>query len=144
LHIIGDGDQLPFIDKAKQLSLNDEFLFFHGAKKTDEVAEMMKGSDFLLLFSNYENFPCVIAEAYSCGLPVVSTDVGGIAEHLTEKHGLLVKPKDEETLMHAIEKMLDHLHDYDKEFLHDYAVKNFSYESVGSKYSDVYAEILNK
>jgi len=144
LHIISDGNQQPFIEKAMQLSLNDKFVFFHGAKKTMEVAEMMKRSDFLLLFSNYENLPCVIVEAYSCGLPVVSTDVGGISEHLTEKHGLLIKPGDEEALLHTLENMLDHVHEYDREFLHEYAEKNFSYENVGKKYFDVYSEIINK
>jgi glycosyltransferase involved in cell wall biosynthesis len=143
LHFISDGNQEPFIVQAKNMRLLNRYVFFHGEKKTHEVAKMMQQSDFLLLFSNYENFPCVIAEAYSCGLPVISTDVGGISEHLTDKHGIIIKQKDEEALLHAINKMLDNVGTYDKIFLHEYALNNFSYESVGKKIIDVYSEILN-
>jgi len=142
--IISDGNQEPLMDIAKELGLLNKFVFFHGAKTTKEVVEMMQQSDFLLLFSNYENLPCVIVEAYSCGLPVVSTDVGGISEHLTARHGLLIKQKDEEALLHALNTMLDTTDTYDKTFLHDYAVSNFSYESVGKKYTDIYSEILKR
>ena len=144
LHIISDGDQKPFMDMAENISILNKFVFFHGQKKTNEVAEMMQQSDFLLLFSNYENFPCVIVESYSSGLPVVSTDVGGIREHFTDKHGILVKPQDEEALLLAVDKMLDTAGKYDKNFLHEYAENNFSYESVGKKFLDVYSEILNQ
>jgi len=144
LHFISDGNQEPFIVQAENMTLLNRHVFFHGEKKTDEVAKMMQQSDFLLLFSNYENLPCVIVEAYSCGLPVISTDVGGISEHLTDKHGIIIKQKDEEALLHAVNKMLDNADTYDKKFLHEYALNNFSYESVGKKFLDVYSEILNR
>jgi len=144
MNFISDGDQKPFIKQAEDLSLLDKFVFFHGEKSTQAVAEMMMQSDFLLLFSNYENLPCVIVEAFASGLPVVSTDVGGIPEHLTEKHGILVKPKDDNSLYEAIDKMLDNYTTYDKNYLHEYAVNNFSYESVGKNFLDIYSETINR
>ncbi len=144
MHFITDGDAQPFIDYAKNNSLLDKYVFFHGTKSTGQVAEMLEQSDFLLLFSNYENFPCVIVEAFSCGVPVVSTNVGGISEHVSDKHGILIKPKDENALLTAIGQMLDNTDKYDKQFLHDYAENNFSYKSVGKQINDIYSEILNK
>jgi len=39
--------------------------------------------------------------------------------------------------------MLDSCHAYDKIKLHTYALNNFSYESVGQKFSDIYDTIIN-
>jgi L-malate glycosyltransferase len=142
LHIVSDGSQQMFIERARNASLLDTVVFFHGSKSTNEVAEIMQRSDFLLLFSNYENMPCVISEAWSCGLPVVTTDVGGIAEHCTPKHGILVKAKDEEGLLKALLQMIDGYQNYDRAFLHDYAVNNFSYEVIGKKISDIYMQTI--
>jgi L-malate glycosyltransferase len=144
VHFISDGKKEPIIEQAKQLNLADKFVFFYGEKKTNEVAQMMQQSDFLLMFSNYENLPCVIVEAFSCGLPVVSSDVGGIPEIVSDQRGLLVKPKDEEALLAAINKMLDTYQAYDKNILHQYAENNFSYNSVGKQFMDTYSEIIKR
>jgi len=142
LNIVSDGNQDMFIEAAKEMGLYNSFVFFHGTKTTNQIAEIMQQSDFLLLFSNYENFPCVITEAFSCGIPVLSTNVGGISEHLTPKHGMLIKPKDEQELVLSLNAMLDNLNTYDAQFLHQYAEDNFSYEAVGKQFYEVYNELL--
>jgi glycosyltransferase involved in cell wall biosynthesis len=43
-----------------------------------------KKADAFILFSRHENFPCVVIEALCCGLPVVASNVGGIAEAVDE------------------------------------------------------------
>ena len=144
MNFVTDGKQESFIEYAEKLNIPAANILFNGEKNTTEVASMMRESDFLLLFSNYENLPCVIVEAFAVGIPVVSTDVGGIPEIVSDKSGILVKPKDEEALFAAIDKMLDSCRTYDKIYLHQYAEDNFSYESVGKKFIDIYSSILNK
>ncbi len=53
-----------------------------------ELALYYSAADVLLFTSIAENFPLVILEAMSCGLPIVAFDVGGVAEVLEhKKHG---------------------------------------------------------
>ncbi|MDD3877428.1 MAG: glycosyltransferase [Bacteroidales bacterium] len=144
LHIVGDGDASSHIQKAKELNLLNNYVFFFGTMSTKEIAEKMKNADFFILFSNYENLPCVIVEAFASGLPVVSSTAGGIAEHLTPDKGLLMEPRDEKGLLALCNKMLDTFQTYDKIKLHQYALDNFSYESVGKKFTEIYNLILLK
>lgn len=143
---IGDGDSRPHQQLAKELGILNVFAFFDGTKTTTEVAEIMRKGDCFLLFSNYENLPCVMVEAFASGLPIVSSTAGGIPEHVTEKHGFLVSPRDEAALEERLEQVIDGIKkkQYNPQFLHEYAVNNFSYEQVGKKFDDLYNRILQR
>ena len=53
---------------------------FTGLLEGQKLADELASGDFLVMSSNYENMPVVILEALASGLPVVSTNVGGIKE----------------------------------------------------------------
>jgi glycosyltransferase involved in cell wall biosynthesis len=143
LLVITDGDYQQYSKKVEELELK-EVVKFSGLKTSEEIAEIMKESAFLLLFSNFENLPCVIVEAFAAGIPVVSTNVGGIKEHVDKSKGILINKGDEFALFEAINSMLDNKNSYIKSELADYAVANFSYNVVGKKYHDIYQKVLNK
>lgn len=66
----------------------------------------MQAADCLLLTSHNEGLPNVILEAISCGLPVVATNVGGIAEGLSQSdRGRLVDTRDPGAIAAAMEAM---------------------------------------
>ncbi len=144
LHIVGDGNPAPHIKTAEQLGLLNTFVRFSGQMTTEEIAQTMRQSDFFVLFSNFENLPCVIVEAFASGLPVVSSDAGGISEHIDEDKGLIVKPLDENGLLKSIDYMLDNFHRYDKMKLFQYAKEYFSYETIGQRFTGIYNEISGK
>ena len=106
---IGDGDPAPYIKTAKDLNIYKSFAFFDGAKTTSQVAEIMRNSHCFLLFSNYENLPCVMVEALASGIPIVSSTAGGIHEHITDNFGLLMKPSDEPALLIALNTAIDNI-----------------------------------
>jgi glycosyltransferase involved in cell wall biosynthesis len=55
-----------------------------------------------------DNLPTVIMEAMATGLPVVSTNIGGIPEMVVEDEtGFLVKPGDAQAMADAIEKVIN-------------------------------------
>jgi glycosyltransferase involved in cell wall biosynthesis len=127
---------------VSELQLSD-CIEFTGEVAHLKVASLMQNSDALVMFSNIENLPCVIIEALSSGIPVISTRAGGIAEVLDNRFGMLVERGDEKALTAAMEYLLDHLHEYDKKQLHDYAVKNFSMGVIASKFLDIYNQAVN-
>jgi glycosyltransferase involved in cell wall biosynthesis len=143
---IGDGDTTPHIALAKELGIHDTFAFFGGPQTTAEVAETMRNSDCLILFSHYENLPCVIVEAFAAGIPVVSTSVGGIPEIVNEHRGILMAPRDEPAFLSALTQMIDQVKDnrYHPIELAEYADAHFSYEKISEKFHEIYYRILKK
>jgi len=141
LDIVSDGDIEYAKDLALDLKLNS-YVTFHSTKTTSEVAEMIQSSDALLMFSNYENFPCVIAEAMMCGKPVISSNVNGIPEHVHHFNGMLVNPRDEKALESAIISFVRNEVNFNSKEIRAYAMDNFSYTEVGRKFSAIYAKVL--
>ncbi len=142
LTIVGGVDP-KLLDKVRQYAtsiyLEEPILKLTGAISGDEVAIHMKDCDAVLLFSRKENFPCVIAEAWACGKPVITTDVGGIAEHMHDERGILIKSDDEKALAQAI---LNLDKDWNEEAIRKYAVDVFSVEAVSKSYSEAYTIAL--
>ena len=140
--IIGDGDLKPHIRYAEQLEIPKEIITFEGAKPIEKIAEAMQKSDVFVLFSNYENLPCVISEAHSCGLPVISTDVGGVHEMIDDLNGILVSVKNENTLLEKMEHMLNHFNTYNTNEIRRKATERYAYDKVGKQMVAVYNKVL--
>jgi glycosyltransferase involved in cell wall biosynthesis len=91
-----------------------------------------------------KNLPCVIIEALCCGLPVISTNVGGIPELIDESNGILIKNEDEDALLHSMQQLYLSYKNYDRHQIAETAQKNFSYQTVGEQIHDAYREMLSK
>jgi len=73
-----------------------------GERAPQEIAEWMAAADLFCLPSHSEGCPNVLIEAVACGCPAVATDVGGIPELLTPSSGILVPPKDPNSLAEGL------------------------------------------
>ena len=96
----------------------------------------------LPIFSNYENQPCVILEAFSCGKPVIATSVGGIPEIVTQDRGILVSKQDEIALQSAILEMLETHSNYSESTIRAYALEHFSQEKIGQSFAEFYKSMV--
>lgn len=93
LIVVGDGSKL---EEAKKMAGDDENIKFLGRKEREDVLEIMRQSDCLVVSSLcYENSPTVIYEAFSVGLPVMGSNLGGIPELLGEERGILFEPNED-------------------------------------------------
>lgn len=92
--VIGDGPEYA-------QSVSDCFgAGWLGFQPLDEVVAKMRRAAFLVLPSIcYENFPRTIVEAYACGLPVIASAMGAMAELVEDGvTGLLFEPGDAQAL----------------------------------------------
>lgn len=87
-----------------ELSL-ERVVFFEG--RVSEPAEAFHSGQVAALSSISEGFPYVVLEAMASGLPVVATDVGGVAEAIGHT-GFVVPAKDHESMARAIHHLLVH------------------------------------
>ena len=144
LKIIGDGEDFKMLkEKTRQLGIAD-IVVFTGLLEGEKLVKEISSSAFHLLFSNYENLPVVNLECFSCGIPVLSSDVGGIREHLNKNLGILTEPKDLGKLVKKIDWMLDNYKKFDVSYLRSYAINNFSNSAIGKKYDVIYKRILEQ
>jgi len=143
LHLVGNpsGDIIQWV---KDKGLFETCIFFTGIISYEEVAEKFRESDVLIMFSRYENLPCVILEALCSGLPVISTDVGGIREAISEKNGILIPSENEKELFAAADYMLDNLGRYHKEEIASSARKKFNYATVGEQFDEAYKAVISQ
>jgi glycosyltransferase involved in cell wall biosynthesis len=95
LRIAGDGplkEEIAAEIKTRGLSGVDLL----GRLAPSEIVALMQGARFLVLPSVcYENFPLAVAEAFACGLPVIASRLGSMAEIVADGDtGLHVTPGD--------------------------------------------------
>jgi glycosyltransferase involved in cell wall biosynthesis len=141
LKIVSDGE----VEYAKELIQKfglDGIVSFYPTMSTQQIADTISQSSALLLFSNYENFPCVIAETLMMGKPVISTNVNGIPEHVHTFNGILVSKGDEQELEKAICMFLDDEIIFSPKDIHDYAFNHFSYQEVGRQFDHQYRNLF--
>ena len=118
--------------------LLDTKVFLTGSLSYAEVAVLTRQSDFLFLFSRYENQPCVVLEALCCGLPVIATAVGGIPEVIDDDNGILVASEKEDQLLQAFHTMIEGYAKYQRHAIAATAAEKFSYAAIGRRVMDIY------
>lgn len=93
------------IKENKYLNFNwsEYSVTYHGEIKSEEVTKILSESYLLLLMSYREGYPGIIVESLSAGLPVLTTNVGGIPEMIKDGvEGLVVEPGDIESAYNKI------------------------------------------
>jgi colanic acid/amylovoran biosynthesis glycosyltransferase len=112
--IIGEGPlENEFRAQIEQMGLQNR-VALSGAKPQRDVRQRLAAANVFVLPSvvdsqgGMDNLPTVIMEAMATGLPVISTDIGGIPEMVVQDEtGFLVRPGDTVALAGAIEKVID-------------------------------------
>lgn len=106
--VYGDKTAVPEYTKKcedliKELRLENNFFLkgFH-----HEPHLIFSEGDISILTSISEGFPFTVLESMSCGVPVVATDVGGVAEAIDEASGFVCKPRDPKAIGDRVFQLL--------------------------------------
>jgi len=109
LKIVGDG---PLMDEIRGFVQEQKLAGVEvlGQRARQEVLTLMKGAQFLVFPSEcYEGFPVSIAEAFACGVPVVASRLGAMAEIVEEgRTGLYFSPGDPDDLSAQVKWAFTH------------------------------------
>ena len=93
---------------AKKLGVEDNIIFT-GYFPDKKLPRLYQAADIFAFSTFYENLPFAVLEALSTGLPVVTTNVGGIPEMINNgKDGFLVEPANSRALADRILYYLEH------------------------------------
>jgi glycosyltransferase involved in cell wall biosynthesis len=103
--IVGDGPDRDAVEaEIRNLGLENRVRL---AGERDDVPELLASSDVFVLSSRSEGLPVSVLEAMAGELPVVASDVGGVAELVVDgETGLLVPPGDEAALGQALGRLV--------------------------------------
>jgi glycosyltransferase involved in cell wall biosynthesis len=142
LIIIGAADQ-QLVDSVYEAGLYHRIKFF-GEMPHSEIAAQMQAASALVLFSKHENFPCVIIEALCCGLPVVSSDVGGIAEAVNASNGILVETENIKALKNAFVTMMNQYQQFDQAEIAKQAASKYAESVIAQQFVELYSSVLHQ
>ena len=103
LEIIGGGEERQrLLYTIHDLELQDDVIW-HGPLPSERVVERLQAADVFLLSSLSEGLSNAALEAMACGLPVVTTAVGGMPEAVSDGvEGFLVPPRDPALMADAL------------------------------------------
>ncbi|MBU2577793.1 glycosyltransferase family 4 protein [Patescibacteria group bacterium] len=95
-------DNLKLKTQDSKLKTHVKILGYVGK---EELARLYTGAKAFLYPSLYEGFGLPIVEAMSCGVPVITSDIGSMKE-IAGSSGLLVNPQSIESIAGAISKII--------------------------------------
>jgi glycosyltransferase involved in cell wall biosynthesis len=143
LWIVGTGPLREETEAAARASSLAPCVRFLGAR--DDVADYMAAGDVLALTSDSEGMPAVLLEAGLVGLPVVSTQVGGVSECVLHgRTGLLVERDDEDGLADALRDVLERPTTRQQlgNAARGWIEQNFTMSRVAQAYAAFYEQVL--
>lgn len=144
---LGDQYQLFYTSDAKNYHpLPQNMIQLEHQKTAEDLVSIYREMDALLFPSRLEGFGLVVAEAMSCGLPVITTDGSALTELINHRiTGLLCPRDDVNSFVETIQQLAcDEL--LKKNLAHNssqYAEKNFKINHMVEKYIQIYNQILS-
>jgi L-malate glycosyltransferase len=144
LILVGDGPDRSECERlCRQLDLCDQIKFLG---KQEGLVEILNSADLFLIPSQSESFGLAALEAMSCGLPVISSSVGGLPELISHNEtGFIAEIGDVDRMAKYAVDLLSN----DKKYklfsknARNRAVNNFDKSKIIPIYEEFYKSVLN-
>ena len=110
----------------------------------DETLQIIKGSELFVFPSYTEGCPNVILEAMLCKTPIIASSVGAIPEMINDGCGVGISSHSVDEIVHNITYLLENrpiqIQLLNKAY--DKVLREYSLESVFSKYNDLWNSLI--
>ena len=142
--VAGSGPELEMLEALSRELGIAEHVHFCGTRDRDEMAALYRSASVVINPSRVDNMPNSVLEAMASGVPVVSTDVGGVPYILHDNvTGLLVPAGSPEAMAAAVLRVLGDANLAGRlaaSALQD--VQQYSWPNVRQRWTDVYARAV--
>jgi glycosyltransferase involved in cell wall biosynthesis len=145
--IVGDGQEKTSIEKrAKELE-NDFNIRIELTSWIKDIATFNAGMDIICLSSDNEGTPVSLIEAQASGVPVISTDVGGVKDILLEgETGFVVPKNDVKSFSEKLQLLIENkeIRSNMSQNGWNYVRDKFMYTTLVKNMENYYAELIEK
>ena len=138
LIIVGDGPLKNDLGNAvKRLRLTDS-VEIRPRQSRIETAHLMKQSHVVVSASSIETFGMTLAESLASGIPVITTDSGGVRDIVTPSTGILVNKVSSIDIANAMCAIRENYASFDSGALRKYAESKFSEDVIYKQLTKCY------
>lgn len=145
LILVGDGPDRSECERlCRELNLCNNVIFLG---KQEALIEILNCADLFLIPSQSESFGLAALEAMACGLPVISSTVGGLPELILHNEtGFIAQIGDVDRMAKYVIDLLTNEKKYNlfSKNARRRAVENFDKSIVIPKYIEYYEKVLNQ
>ncbi len=147
LHLVlaGVGEDRLFFEKLT-ISLGLTNVKFLGRISHNVMPAFMKSLDLFVVPSFTETLPTTVLEALSTGTPVMASAVGGVADFLQNKLGILIHNPNEKVIAVTIEKWIERRSELREmgNLGRSYVLENHSWQKTSIQTEEVYRQCLEE
>jgi L-malate glycosyltransferase len=145
LHLVGAAKadrmlELNALIAGKGIENNVQF---HGQLSSADLNTLHNSCDFYVCGSEWESFGLSMLEALFTGLPVLSTNCGGVVDFVTDENGLLLENnQQEQTLLNGLLQMASQLYSFNRKLIAANVRQRFSNQVIKDRYLTIYNKVL--
>lgn len=144
LILVGDGPDRAECERlSRELGLYEKIIFLG---KQEALIDILNASDLFLIPSQSESFGLAALEAMACGLPVISSSVGGLPELVVHNEtGFIAEIGDVNRMAKYTIDLLTNEKKYTlfSKKARERAVNSFDINSIVPRYEKYYETVLN-
>lgn len=145
--IVGDGSERYNIEQRVELINKEYGDVVVMTSWILDIAAFNHGMDVICLTSKNEGTPVSVIEAQASGLPVISTDVGGVRDILVDNEaGFVIKRENIETYVEKLRLLVENQNLRNKfaEIGKNNVLKDFHYSRLIADMTNYYKELLKR
>ena len=145
LHLVGDatGERMHELQALIAEMGMANSIQFHGRLSATELCKLHQRCDFYVSGSEWESFGLSMLEALFTGLPVLSTNCGGVTDFITAENGLLLEnDQQKRTLLNGLLQMAEQLPLYNRKEIARNVRAKFSNNVIQENYFRIYKQVV--